>query len=532
LDDHVNPESAHAAARIAELYEKYNLKVDFYPIGLSLQMYMQCAPEAVETLKSLEMPINYHGVTHYRFPVMRQRIGDKDWDEAVQEAIYCETYRLNPFKALIDNSQLGGIGLITEVFGLPPTLAIPRVRAASAIHAMKIMGVKMLSAQGGPMLGWPLYWNLGMLQGRGGPGNYSFMPNLITSQVEAGLFGPHTVWEDARPPSDPITIIQNIIDYAPRDRVNLISFAWHPFQFVVKAGAPGWGGNMYRGVRNPEDLPDHYIGIPVFSPEETDAIFAEHEKLIKFVSENSELTPVTALDLLNMVEPLPNSRSVSMQNVTKIAESLTTFWVNYPPEYVSVGEEHYSLADVFQALAFSLGHYSREGQFPDKVTIGEILGPTDTPISLGLPYRRVTFLDIPRTVVSGKEVLETVLKVQPEITQRIPSVIYLTGCKLRDEGAARAAAKNVMETENIARSETSYFKSVLNPGEFLYLMAQVVQNLARTGEAGDVMLIAGSVVPGGEDVSSDITKQEWHSWLQRWTIKPAILKPEYKWLLE
>lgn len=533
LDDHINPESARAGARVAELYAKYGIKAGFYPIGISQQMYDRFAPETAETLKRLEMPICYHGVTHYRFPVMRERIGDKDWDEAVEEAIYCETYRLNVLKAAIDESQPGGIALIDKIYGASPILAIPRVRAGSVLHAYKKMGVKMLSAPGGPMLGWPMVWRLGMLGGLSGPGNYALNANLLTSQIEASEFGPRTVWEDVERPSDAVTVVSRLIERLPRDRVNLLSFGWHPFQFVIKSGGrPGWGGNMYRDVRSPSDLPDHHIPAPIFPPEKTDEVFAIFEELIKFVANHPELTPVTCTDLLDMVEPLPENRLVSRRDVIRIAGKLVEDWVNFPPEHVSAGGAHYSLADAFQAVTAAVAGYAAAERIPAEVEIREILGPTHTPVSLGLPYRRMTFMDIPRTSIPGVQVVRTAAAIAPKITDRIPSVIYVAGRELRDRQAARKTAANVMDTENIVRRETSFLKSVLNPAEFLYIASQALLNIDQHGNPGDVLLVAGSVVPGGPDVTDQVTKQQWHSYLQQWTVKPATLKREFQWLLE
>jgi len=542
FDDHINPESARAGARIAELYAKYGIKGDFYPIGLSLQMMLKLAPEVPKTLKRLEMPISYHGVTHYRFQVMQERIGDKDWDEAVEEAIYCETHRLNPFKAVIEDSEPGGVGLLTEVFGYPPILQIPRIlitgRSGSGLYALKKLGAKMLIAESGNMLAWPLYWNLGMLQGREGEGDYGITVTLSVNRTE--FMAPEPQSGDITLFEDPIDIIQNLIDHASRDQVTMITAGGHPFNFTIDNRKTYWGGKMYRGVRTPADLPDHYIPSDnLLTQEQTDAILAEYERMVKFVAEHPELTVVTVNDILDMVEPLPKSRSVSRNVVAAITEEIIKLWIIYPPEFISIGKDHFSLADVFQALAFSLDYYSTNGSLPDKVTIREILGPTDTPITVGAIPLSPRGFPYPQTLLTGEEVLRMVGAIAPEITDRIPSVINVYEKKVWDHqqflaqsqaahaGDAQAKAALAEGTGN-----TNEIKSILNPGEFLYIMAQVYLNIYRKNNPGKALVIPGTMVPGGAAVEQTVPKQEWHWWMQRWTIKPATLKPEYQWLLE
>jgi len=160
LDDHVTDHALPATSRIAELYAKYGIKGDFYPIDLTLKRLIDKWPEVIETLKRLDMPISYHGPTHHPLRYLRidlTKAATADWDEMVDDAHYAETHLLNPLTGELEPNQVGGLQLLTNTFGYPPILIIGR--PASLVYTTKAMGSKMAES-GGSMMGWPPYWEM------------------------------------------------------------------------------------------------------------------------------------------------------------------------------------------------------------------------------------------------------------------------------------------------------------------------------------------------------------------------------------
>ena len=522
LDDHISRESPLACKRIAELYAKYGIKADFWPITLSLQNYLKKAPETIETIKKLNMGICYHTLLHYRIEVS-ERIRTLDWDEAVEKATFYESHWLNPLTGEYDPEKPGGIALIKEVFGKPPMVAMG---SGAHLYAQKKLGARMTG------LGFPLRWKMSMLGGTGGihgptSSTVSFMPNLVMSQVPQ-RYGPRMVWEDETNPAKPVEVLKHLIEMMPRDRINIIILAFHPFQFVFHSNYPGWG-LCYRDRVGGRGLPPKLWSPQTLTKEETDRIFKEYEEVVAFVAGNPEFKVVTAEDIYNMVVPLEMEKILPREKVAKTAEFIIYNWGRHPPEYVDMGDDYLSLADAFQALAYSLAYYSDNRMLQERITIHEILGPTDTPLSLGIQALRMPggMSDIPPDLVTAEDLLATIKRVAAQITDRIPGIIQLEG---RKPIGYIEPKPRVIDT--IATRECCFRKATVNPAELLYMMAQEYLAIHQNGRERPVVLKPSVVSPTPISIprtmgreAFQIDKQEWFDILQDWTVKPAKMKP-------
>ena len=230
---------------------------------------------------------------------------------------------------------------------------------------------------------------------------------------------------------------------------------------------------------------------------------------------------VTCRDLLTMVEPLEKERTLTKEKVTEAADYLIRNWTDimplfgsHPPSYVDLGAEWLSLADAFQALTQTLAYYHRYGSLPETVAIREVLGPVDAfsnePL---LPPRVFNF-----QMVAGEEILGAAASVIPEMKERIPGRI-----KLGSIGE-------------------------VNPVEFLYLMAQEVKTLSRTGKPSPAAFVSCNIIPlnlsqtnemypvpigtipphwpGFRSPRPVMNMRSWNTLAQLWTVKPAKIKME------
>lgn len=522
FDVPIGPEEALAGKRVAEMYAKYGIKADFHLTGSSLVNMVDNVPETVETLKHLGMPISYHGWTqHDPVPSLVDRIKDMNWDDAVRHVVYLESHRrLNPRAAEVNPSREGGIALIKTAFGGPPVIAFGSFGAgglppcAAIERAHQKMGVRMRPADGS-MLGYPLFWENGLLVGRKGPRTIMLMPNFVSSVIFP--FGPRSAWDDAQPPSGPVTVLKALLESLPDDEITFISFGWHPFQFV-------------RDVQTRR----------LFSEDEMEKVFRAYEEVVAFVTSNKAIKVVTGKDVVDMVVPLHQTQTISASTADEMAAYLMTNWGSSPPEYLEVGGAGFSLCDAFQAFSEFLRGYNVTGRLPKTVTIRDILGPTDTPVSLGISGSRISmgFSDIPDSTVPVRTIIDTVSKTAPQLTDRIPGTFKLYG---------RETAKGLPETsdllDGVILNERCYSKAVLNPAEFLYCMAQSYRKLRKNDISGSVLVRGTNVFPAMEGLKSIeyeplppgdrsqlakvcLTRQEWYTLLQRWTVKPAKLKAE------
>ncbi|MBI3694790.1 MAG: hypothetical protein HY238_08125 [Acidobacteria bacterium] len=523
FDVPIGRDEALAGKRVAELYARYGIKADFYPTGSSLVNMVDHVPETVETLKRLGMPIGYHGwAMHDPVPSLAERIKDMSWDDAVQHVTYLESHRRpSPRAAEIDPAREGGIALIKSAFGEPPVVAFGSFGAgglppcAAVERAHQKMGVKMRPV-GGSMLGYPLFWENGLLVGRTSPRTVMLMPNLVSAVTFP--FGFRSPWDDAQPPAHPVAVLKSLLDVLPEDQITFVSFGWHPFQFV-------------RDVQTRRLL----------SQDETETVFRIYEEVVRYVVTSKRVRVVTSKDVLNMVVPLPETQAVAVSTADEMAGLLLANWGGSPPEYLETGGTDFSLCDAFQTFFEFLREYSAAGRFPKAVTIRDLLGPTDTPVSLGIAGSRIGagFTDIPATTVPVRTVVYTVRETAPRLTDRIPGAFQLSGRE-----TAKGFEPSGELLDGVILNERSYSKAVLNPAEFLYCMAQAYRKLRSNDISGSVLVRGTNVFPTMEGLKSiefeplpagdrsqlakaRLTRQDWYTLLQRWTVKPARLKTEH-----
>jgi len=201
------------------------------------------------------------------------------------------------------------------------------------------------------------------------------------------------------------------------------------------------------------------------------------------------------------------------------------------PQSYSVDEQYFSRADMFQAFAKLLVAYEKKNKFPDEIVIMELLGPTDTPLSLAFNGRG---MDVPFNILPAQCVMKTVGRLVSEMDDRIPGVIHLHGREtMRDEPfvACLNMAAHLPLLDLIMNSERNRSKAVLNPLEFVYLMAQELHHIRKEGKPRPVLFKPMSIRPAGSTITGAVdrqglpyTTQEWVSRLQDFTSKPLAMK--------
>ncbi|MFH1928347.1 MAG: hypothetical protein ABIK79_09310, partial [Chloroflexota bacterium] len=514
-EDFISVHSQHATLRLVELFERHGLKADFYLTGMVVERMLAESPEAIDAFKRTGMPISYHSDHHAPFPTIWQRVRDLGWDEAVELALFQENGHLNPCTGELTDGRPNQMSLITETFGRPPVVSIgaAAAHAPSPIrYAHHQMGVPMAAVvdSTGPMLGLPLVWQNGMLRGEEGPHGYFF----LTERFRKPLCG--------KPQSaDQLPALFDMqLDLLAREEENLISIAAHDFSFAL---TDGWIGCYLdpetRERRNPSVL----RASPPLSATKREEFWRLFETSVEYFAQRKDVEIVTAEDMLGWVEPLVEVQPLSRGEVLAAAEYVLENWagIGYPPTHVEVGDLVLSLAECYQALVYALAGYRRDGALPQEVIVRDLLGPTDTPMTIAVTDSN---RGMDRFMLDGERVCELAAAIEAEMSDRIPGVIDL------NEGER---APLPLLKYSVRRPD-----GLLHPAEFLYLAAQVARSLGQTGEPGRAMVMAANLFPeratfrwriGPEHppftaLQEGYSMREWLTELQRWAIKPAKLR--------
>lgn len=515
-EDFISVESQHATQRAAELFARHGLKADFYLTGLVAERMMTDAPETIDTLRRTRMPISYHADIHAPFPTLPQRVCNMSWDEAVAETVLQETHHLDPLTGELTEDRPNQMALLTEIFGRPPLVTIGAVagQGAQAIrHAQHQLGVPMASTNGS-MLSLSLVWHNGMLRGLPSPNSYFY---LIERFVRPDRGKPMRVDQSA---DQVVAILDRQVEQIPRGEDSILSVGVHDFTFAL---TDGWIGCYIDRETHQRRNPSLLWASPPLPAFEQERIWRVYESVVAYCAQHPDIEIITAEDVLGWVEPLPETQTLSGSEVLAVAEGVLERWAGpgYPPAHVKVGGRELSLADCFQALVHALASYRRQGSLPETVVIRELVGPTDTPVTLAIKQGEFQSC----WLLGGEKVADLAAAVETKMTDRIPGVVDLTGGE-RPVPSLLAFGQPPSQTEGL-----------MNPAEFLYTAAQVVQSLGRTGEPGRALVTGANLLPQPAVLrrtegrwppfsapQEDYSAQEWLADLQTWTVKTALFR--------
>ncbi len=224
---------------------------------------------------------------------------------------------------------------------------------------------------------------------------------------------------------------------------------------------------------------------------QAEQIWQKYEEIIKWAL--AQGFQIVSLEDMYSMALDDRERTITKTELQKIAE----FYVQqvesspprYPPDYIDLNGDYFSLADAWQALAQALAHYQQTGSLPDQVVAKDVLGPT----------LLVNVETTPKTI-SPDDILKSAIASLAQLVDRVPSAV-----RLEQAGAE------------------------INASEHLYLMAKEFLSLLSGNptpiEIFKISMISRNVEairppdpdsPRGR--ADPLTKQQF------WTFKPARWK--------
>lgn len=302
-------ESANILLKLVNLFEKYNIRGDFYFTAEVTRKLAEEHPKIIERFKNSDMTISYHvRPPHPLYTGFDTRLAGLEETELYQTILGYETYALDMETGDLDRSQAGGYTLVTQIFGRAPIVAPvpnnnPRIKdTAQRVYAALGAKMTLLYHEEGTKLDQPFEYVNGLLVR---PSDFSV--TRVTQIDGSDNFWWNFMTKPEAQKYKPTAMLQTqLAEWANHNhrRAPFITALIHENNYY-RSGAEAWSSIYFEIKDAKKDSPlSPPFDLDALDPshqrtrQEKDAIFAAYEELVAYASLN--LTVVTSEDILAM----------------------------------------------------------------------------------------------------------------------------------------------------------------------------------------------------------------------------------------
>ncbi|MBI3161946.1 MAG: hypothetical protein HYZ23_05535 [Chloroflexi bacterium] len=303
-------ESADILLELVDLFERYNVRGEFYFTAEITRELAENHPNVIERFKNSNMTISYHvRPPHPLYTGFDSRLQNLSDDELYQTLLDYETYALNLDTGELDKSRFGGYTYVAEIFGRNPVVAPApnsgRIKdTAQKVYAGLGAQMTLLYHESGTKIEQPYEYVNGLLAR---PSDFSV--TRITS-VDGG----DNFWWNFMSSSDadkynPTKMLQSQLaewDSQNNGREPFITALIHENNYY-RSGAEAWSSIYFEmeGAKKSSPLsPPWDLNATDPSRKRTEedktAIFAAYEEMVAYAA--AHLTVVTSEDILEMAK--------------------------------------------------------------------------------------------------------------------------------------------------------------------------------------------------------------------------------------
>ncbi len=302
-------DSADTILRLADIYEKYGVRGDFYLTAPVVHLYEEQRPDVIQRLRDSDMTISYHvRPPHALYNRFDQRLEGLDDARLAQTLLDYESYRLDLATGGLLRDEPGGYRYVADTFGRDPVVAPspnndPRIKSLSR-RTYAGLGAQMTITyhEQGTDPDEPFEWVDGLLVR---PSDFS-----ITRWGDPGSNGKGTFWwnkvlSDEADAYDPAGYLQAQLKEwwsAEAGRAPFVTSLIHENNFY-RSGAAPWSSRYFSDngktlpLEPPFDLNAEDASTPR-SLEEQEAIWAAYEEMVAYAAAN--LNVVTSEDIVRL----------------------------------------------------------------------------------------------------------------------------------------------------------------------------------------------------------------------------------------
>ena len=308
-------QSADILLRLVELYEKHDVRGDFYLTAPMTHYYAESRPDVIRRFRESNMTISYHiRPPHVLYPKFNGRLRELDDDQLAKILRDYETHRLDMTTGELLRGQPGGYQYVAETFGRKPVaLGVPtgslRERTA-ARRNYRELGARVIVEhhESGTKLDRPFEWVDGLLMR---PSDFSVTrwaaPGDRPGRRGLGNFWWNMLWTPRAADYNPTAYLKRRLAEWNGPREPIITCLIHENNFCRARSTP-WALVYYadprksRPLQAPFDLNAADASV-ARSPEDRQAIWRAYEEIVAYAAAN--LKVVTSEDIVKMAESAP-----------------------------------------------------------------------------------------------------------------------------------------------------------------------------------------------------------------------------------
>jgi hypothetical protein len=304
-------ESADILIQLIDLFEKYNVRGDFYFTAEITRKLVENRPDVIKRFRNSDMTISYHvRPPHPLYTGFDSRLKGLSDEELYHALLDYETYALDLETGDLDRSRPGGYTYMAQVFERKPIVAAapnndPRIKeTAQRVYASLGTQMTVLYHESGTKIEQPLETVNGLLVR---PSDFSVTRTTLIDSSD-------NFWWNfmAKPNADeynPTALLQSQLtewDSHNYGRAPFVTSLIHENNFY-RSGAEAWSSIYFTMDKGKKDKPlsppyNLFALDPSCLRTEADqsAIFAAYEQLVAYAASN--LTVVTSEDVLALAQ--------------------------------------------------------------------------------------------------------------------------------------------------------------------------------------------------------------------------------------
>ncbi|MBC8508210.1 MAG: hypothetical protein ISR58_18350 [Anaerolineales bacterium] len=305
--DIVHPdESADTIIQLIDLFERHDVRGDFYLTAPQVHLYAEQRPDVIDRLRESEMTISYHiRPPHPVYSGFDDRLDGLDDTKLAETLREYETYRLEMTTGDLIYDEPGGYSYVADVFGREPVVvSLPNERYRSqGLPIFEELGAQMTVTyhESGTDPENSFEWRNGLLIR---PSDFSVTRWPSPENLENSPFWWNMLNTPIADYYNPTSYLQSQLEDWEGARAPFITVLIHENNFFRRGGTPFtfiyWADKDKTQPLSPPfelDAPD---GSQPRSPENIAAIWAAYEEIVAYAAEH--LSVVTSKDIVSMAE--------------------------------------------------------------------------------------------------------------------------------------------------------------------------------------------------------------------------------------